>query len=92
MQKQYMQFRSRLASECDQRGGLEADKADSSSRYDEVQAKAALCEHELCTKMHVKQGRRAKYVIPLHNDKAKILTNFQGEILVENGGRWFGRI
>ena len=42
MQKQYMQFRSRLASECDQRGGLEADKADSSSRYDEVQAKAAL--------------------------------------------------
>ena len=42
MQKQYVQFRSRLASECDQRGGLEADKADSSSRYDEVQAKAAL--------------------------------------------------
>ena len=41
MQKQYMQFRSRLASECDQRGSLEADKADS-SRYDEVQAKAAL--------------------------------------------------
>ena len=54
--------------------------------------KRLCCEHELCTKMHVKQGRRAKYVIPLHNDKAKILTNFQGEILVENGGRWFGRI